>query len=320
MKNQINQTVLKRFMNFIQNNRLGHAYLFCGPSNVGKMSTAYAIAKLVNCENPLADGPCDACGPCKKISKVNHPDVHLICEDETGSIKIETVRDLTRVLQLRAYEGRKKVSIIKNAHNLTGEAANALLKTLEEPSTESLLILTTEQADKVMDTVKSRCQQMNFFSLASLQLERQLIRDDQLPEDAAHFLAYYSEGNAGLADKRHADKLFIRKNEIIDQLVIARDSEPFLKKVLSDKEKTKETLDVLASFLRDLILLKAGAEPARLIHRERMMDLEKMSMRFSFEDLQECYQGIVKTEQMLEDNFNIKIAVSLIKERLWPES
>ncbi len=320
MKIQANEIIIRRFMASIQNNRLGHAYFFRGPARLGKTSTAYVVAKLVNCERVFSEGPCGQCESCRKIEKGIHPDVHFLKEEEEGGvIKIEVVRDLIRALQLKAYEGRKKVCIIRNVDHLTADAANALLKTLEEPTADSLLILTTAQADRVIATVKSRCQAMNFFPWASERLTQTLIGEDNLPEAIAHFLALYSEGNIGLARQLLKDKFYQRKNDVIDQFILSRDSEGFLKKILSEKSRTQEALDVLASVLRDLILLKAGVGSFRFLHRDRLADLEKTACRFSFADLERCFQEVVKTEQMLADNFNIKIAMSIIKETLWLE-
>ena len=310
----VNESIVKRFGQFIQNSCLGHAYLFVGPIRVGKTSTAVRIAQLANCEKVISGGPCGSCESCVKISKTIHPDVVLLTADESGSVKIEAVRQLTRLLQLKPYEGKKKVCIIKNIEDLTVEGANALLKTLEEPSADSLLLLTTAFPDRVLSTVKSRCQIIHFFSLTAEKLKEHLMSGQNLSEEISHFLAFFSEGNHGLAEKLREQKIYQHKDEVMDNFLLTHDSETFLNGIVSDKDKTRETLQILLSFFRDLILLQTGINSVRLIHKDRIADLKKINSRFSFDEISDCFSEVVKTTQMLEDNFNIKIALTVIKE------
>jgi len=315
----VNESIVKRFGQFIQNSRLGHAYLFVGPIRVGKTSTAVRIAQLANCEKVISGGPCGSCESCVKIDKAIHPDVSVIVADENGSIKIEEVRLLCRQFQLKPYEGKKKICIIKNIEDLTLEGANALLKTLEEPSADSLLLLTTTFPDRVLPTVKSRCQIINFFSLTAEELKKNLMSGQNLSEEISHFLAFFCEGNHGLAEKLRERKIYEHKDAVIDNFLLAQDSDTFLNGIVSDKDKTKETLQILLSFFRDLILLQSGIDSVRLIHKDRLADLKKISSRFSFAEISDCLSEVVKTTQMLEDNFNVKIALTVIKEKIWPE-
>jgi len=314
-----NTSITKRFARFVENGRLGHAYLLVGPANAGKIATARQIAKSVNCPETLLAEPCQKCESCQKIEKSIHPDVALFTADESGSIKIEAVRQLTRIFQLKPYEGKKKVCIIKNIEDLTIEGANALLKTLEEPSADSLLLLTTAFPDRVLATVKSRCQIIHFFFLGSEELKNHLVKNQHLGAETAHFLALFSEGNLGQAQMMHEQKMVQYKDQVIDNFILARDSEPFINEIVADKEKTKKALHIIVSFFRDLILLKVGIGEIRLIHQDRLADLKKVDSRFSFGELNECLSEIVKTTQMLEDNFNVKIALTVIKENIWPE-
>ena len=145
----INEKIVARFSRILANQRLAHAYLFIGSNSVGKSETALAIAKLVNCDQVLEDGqPCEQCDSCIKTEAGNHPDVVFIEGMDGGAIKISQIRELVRASQLRPFEGKKKVFIIKDIEKLTTEGSNALLKTLEEPSKNSLLILTTSVPER----------------------------------------------------------------------------------------------------------------------------------------------------------------------------
>lgn len=315
---QIYEPVLKRFSALLKNAALAHAYLFIGPASVGKFETALAIAKLVNCAKPVHDSFCGTCPSCIKIDKGNHPDVHVIVKGEDeSSIKIEQIRELTSGSQLKPFEARTKVFIVRNCEDLTPEAANALLKTLEEPAQNSLLILTSAFVQNILDTVKSRCHLIQFFPLTQDKLEAELIKGYHVDKETAHFLSGYAEGALGKATQLNDNGLYRRKNEAIDQFVFLPGAEPFIQSIVADKERTKEVLSVLYSWFRDLLLVKSGAGEETLINIDRAGDLKRLEGKYSFAELEEAVSEIVKTSKLLEDNLNLKIALSLMKEKLW---
>src|ERR1700690_188475 len=125
---QINDAVMQRFSRLIANHRLAHAYLLVGPQDSGKTQTALSLAQLVNCERGELQA-CGECASCRKIASGNHPDVHVLGNDEMDSIKIEEIRFLLSRAHLMVFEARTKVFIIRNIELMTSEAANALLKT-----------------------------------------------------------------------------------------------------------------------------------------------------------------------------------------------
>src|SRR3989344_7928131 len=312
----IHRPVLQRFAGLLKGGRLAHAYLLVGPAGVGKFETAMALAKLVNCEASAegqADIFCGQCASCRKMETANHPDLHILNSGRGETIKIENIRELIGHTQLKSFEAQRKVFGIRNAENLTLEGANALLKTLEEPSAHSLLLLTTSVPEKNLATIRSRCQAIYFFPYANGKLADYLINDYHIEEPAAYFLASFTEGCLGRAQQLHQDNLLPRKNEIIDNVIFSPDSEAYFKKVLADKEQTKELLDVLLTWFRDLLLMKTGVEAERLTHQDRKKDLERSALLFSFEDIQELLAEIVRTMKLLNDNLNVKIALTLIK-------
>ena len=196
---QINASAMERFKRLIANHRLAHAYLLVGPQDSGKTQTALSLAQLVNCESETGQ-PCGECPPCRKIASGNHPDVHVLGNDEMDSIKIEEIRFLLSRAHLMAYEAKTKVFIIRNIELMTLEAANALLKTLEEPAPNTLMILTTSVPEANLDTIKSRCHTVKFFPSSVNRIAKLLTDEGVQPQDA-HFLAVYSEGCLGKTRK-----------------------------------------------------------------------------------------------------------------------
>jgi DNA polymerase III subunit gamma/tau len=146
--------------NAVQKGRLGHAYIFSGPRGTGKTSTARLLAKLVNCENPQDGNPCNACVSCREITEGRSMDVHEI--DGASNRGIDSIRDLREQVKYPPTRGRYKVYIIDEFHQITKEAFNALLKTLEEPPVHILFIFATTELHKVLPTILSRCQRFEF--------------------------------------------------------------------------------------------------------------------------------------------------------------
>jgi len=334
----IHDSVLARFSLLVKENRLAHAYLFAGPAYVGKSETALSIAKLLDCEHPGPKKACDACPSCVKINNGNHPDVHLfeaISEeeekkglirpqaDEKGEkpknreIRINQIRYLITQAQLRPFEAKRKIFILKNVEEMSAPAANAFLKVLEEPTATTLFILTTAAEEKVFDTIQSRCQIVSFAAFVFAKLEETLVNDYHIDKAAAHFLALFAEGNLGKARVLEEGKIFKRKNDIIDNFVLLGESERYLDSLVSDKEKTKEALDILYTWFRDLMLVKSGVEDLKLIHLDRAKDLKKLEGQYSLPQLEDALGEIVKTSKLLDDNLNLKVALPLMKEKLW---
>ncbi len=308
--------VLDCFRAFVRSGRLAHAYLFVGPPGTGKMAAALAVAKMVNCDETGGEGYCGKCPSCRKIEKGGHPDVHVIADEEAASIKIERVRAVNAVVQLKAYEARTKTVIVKDIDKLTPEAANAFLKTLEEPAADTLFLLTTSSLAKNLETICSRCQIMRFPPLVPNEIRERLLSKDPGEGQAARFLSRYSEGCWGEAQRLSRAKFFKEKNRIIDALVLGGCDGAAFKKLLSDKEKVKSSLQVLLTWFRDVILVKADTGEKHLVHGDRLQDLKGEAGRFSFSELYQLIADIVETKKMLDENLNVKLPMTLLKDRM----
>src|ERR1035437_10064417 len=233
---QINASVMQRFSRLKANHRLAHAYLLVGPQDSGKTQTALSLAQLVNCESQTA---CGECAACRKIASGNHPDVHVIGNDEMDSIKIEDIRFLLSRVQLMAYEGRTKVFIIRNIELMTHDAANALLKTLEEPAANTLMILTTSVPESNLDTIKSRCHIIKFFPTSVNRISKLLMDEGIKPQDA-HFLAVYSEGSLGKTRKLILQNIISRRRMVLDEMLSNRHNDTFLKELSGDPHEISQ--------------------------------------------------------------------------------
>ena len=312
----VSESVLARLAALLEAKRLAHAYLFVGPKSIGKKETALAAARLVNCAQATQGHPCDACESCRKIIRGMHPDIHLVADGE-GSIKIEDIREMLTQGQLRAFEARFKVFIIVDAERLTLEAGNALLKTLEEPVKDTLIILTTAMADHLLATVRSRCQVINFFGLTKDRLKKYFAADESLSDAQSQFLAYFAEGCPGRIAPEDRREIFRRRNEAVDQFIFAQNEDRYLKSVLADPVRAAEMVRFLFCWFKDLWMLKADLPPGRIINADRLEDLNRQKALHTFEDLEAILFDIVRVKIALDENFNVKIPLVLLKEKIW---
>ena len=317
---QVNANVLRHFVKISSKEKLAHAYLFIGPDSIGKSQTAVEIVKLINCENN-ADGSkeeaCRACPSCLKIASGNHPDIFMINKGDTSSIKIGAIREVLQRMQLRPFEARLKAVIIKNIEDLTAEGSNALLKTLEEPTRGSLLILTTAVPEVCLSTVRSRCHPVYFFAMPRRELLETLEKKLLIDKEEAHFLSLYTEGCLGKAVQLHEEGFFQQKNVIIDNIIFNRNNEGYIKSLVMDKVQVKVVLEVLLSWFRDALLMKLGTKSEYLAHSDRPQDLHQVEVKYDFDDIRGIIQEIVNTKRLLNENLNIKIPLQLLREKIW---
>ena len=299
--------------NYLSQSRLEGGYLFSGPEGIGKKLTALTLAKAVNCEEGFAK-PCAGCPSCRKIDKNQHPDVHLIEQKDSG-IKIEEIRLLQHKINLMPYEARIKVFIIDNAHQLTAEAANALLKVLEEPPKDSLIILISDKPALLFKTILSRCKVLKFAPLERERLKDIFREESGLEENTAHFLAYFSEGRLGCGLRLKEDDTLRGKNSIIDDFMLS--PKPGFNTLPSqERAQIRRYMNILATWLRDIYMLKTGLPYSQTINFDRKAELSKLTERFSIPELNRMIDAISESLFCLERNINVKLIIHNLKAQL----
>lgn len=307
------KTPLKILLNSLKKGILFPSYMFTGPEAIGKGLTALNFAKAINCLQPKDGDCCDGCISCLKIQNYNHPDICWIKKDELGSIKIENIRELQKNIYLKAWEAKRKIFIICDAESLTPEAQNSLLKVLEEPPKENILILITSKQNLIFPTVISRCKRINFTVLNSDFLKEILIRNFNLENLEAHFLAYFSEGRLGRALEFKDKGLFKKKNFIIDNFLSPTPE------VLLPKEDFNLILQVILSWFRDILLLKRGLSNYSLIHLDQRKKLLGLLDKYEMAELEDIYKILKDAFLYKESNVNLKLILNYIKVNLWKE-
>jgi len=311
----------------IAHDRLPPSLLLAGPAGIGKHCAAMAVAEAVNCLQPrqTPELECDACGECtscRRIARGVHPDVILIEPGDTGSIKIEQVRDVIDRAGYRPFEGRRRVVVIDEADAMAGPAQNALLKTLEEPPSASVFILVSSMPDALLPTVLSRCPKLRFGPLSAAEVANALVRDHEYGESDARAAAVDAGGSIGRALEAEAANLAEARDaaqRILEQVARTSDPSRLIESVQnivskkgssgSERDQLAACLRVTASMLRDLGLLAEHADTAVLANSDLQPSLQALSRSYDADRSTRAYSAVDHALAALERNASPKVVV-----------
>lgn len=296
----------------VLNDHLPQAYLFLGPEGIGKRLTALNLAKALNCEEEKGDC-CDKCLSCRRIEGLNHPDVPVICPDGQF-IRIDKIRQLQRSLSYRSYEGKKRVCILDGADWMKAEGANALLKTLEEPPPDTLLILLAMERDHLLPTIVSRCQQVRFTPLPMDQMVEELTRRLSLEQREAKTLAELSQGSLGRALEIFDHEVWEKRPGIIQALMDLPSQDVqrafAMAESLADLgESLLLVFPIMISWYRDLIIWKEQEDFYRLVNQDFCEEARGRAALMSRRSLMRRIEAINETSKTLSRNVNRRLAM-----------
>jgi len=295
--------------------RIPHAYIFRGPDGVGKSMFARGVAAAINCHDTSQVEACGVCSSCRKFRSGNHPDI-LVVSPEKGAIKIGQIRQMSRELTYPAYESKMRVVILEDVHTMRREAANSLLKTLEEPPADNLLVLTARASHGMLSTLTSRCQTVPFSAL-TIDDTASILMEKGLDTGTAQLLAQLSEGSPGKA-------VLLNKKDIIslwkEVLAVVSDSGidsqrdvgivlQLGEKMAALKENIMPLLGLLRIWLRDLLM---GNTDLTIFLEAGDIRLKKWNSEQLFARL----QAIDQAEKELARNCNRSLVCEVLLFRL----
>ena len=301
--------------------------LFAGPPGIGKWAVARATAQAVNCLDPvrspndfLAVDACGKCRACDRLARGVHVDVIAMEPDERASIKIDVVRDVLGRTSFRPFEGKRRLVLIREADTLEPQAQNSLLKSLEEPPPGTIFILTSAVPGALLPTVRSRCMRLRFGRLTSAEVASALMRDHERSEIDAREAAPLADGSIGqalaLADNdlsalRDAAMLLLRHTAGRADTQSRVQAASALWSGSSKKERSREDLAVVlrlvASMLRDLEAINAGADASVLANPVVAGDLESLARAFSGDRARDAFGAVDRALTALERNAGTKL-------------
>lgn len=313
----------KRFLQAaLGSGRLAHALLFHGPDRIGKRLVAKVLAQAVNCEaGPTLSAP-DACGTCRSCHQIDigsHPDVTMMTAT-SGKGETEQTREIESRFIYRPLVGTRKIVILDNADLLRHEAANALLKTIEEPPPDSLIVLVSGHPESLLPTIRSRCQELRFAPLAIDLVKDVLQRQRGLSDTDARFLAMVSGGRLGLALEADIEALRGERSAFLE-LVSQESLESVgallgVAETVAKSEQAEAALGWLASWFRDLAILKVGGDLGRLLNTDCLDDLNRLTGKLTLEKILELADVVETMEQGLERNLNKQLMLESLLLRL----
>ena len=305
--------------------RVRHAYLVTGPLGVGRRTLALGLAQALNCPQPKAPGqPCLECSTCRRIREMTYPDLHVVQAELVGGLlKVDQVRELQRSLALTPYEGKYRVAVLLRFEEANPNAANALLKTLEEPNSQVVLVLTAESAEALLPTIVSRCEVLRLHPLTPQVVEKALESQWGLPDEQARLLAHVSDGRPGYALRLHQQpELFEQRQswlEELTQLLASSRVERFTFADKMAKAKDKEALRSMLltwlSFWRDVLLAASGAAESGGVacsNLDWLPQVQAQAERLTLAQAQGIVCRVQETMELINRNVNTRLALEVL--------
>lgn len=302
--------------------RLRHAYLFAGSAGVGKRTLAAAFIQAILCERGEGQ-PCGECRSCKLIARGAHPDVLMVAPVVSGKIiktekiGVDRIRELIRALSLKPVEAPRRVALLTNFETANDEAANAFLKTLEEPPGEAMLILTTDQVEALLPTILSRCETISLRPLPTMEIQRALMERWQIPAERAELLAHLSSGRLGWAVNAASDEEVLERraeqlNKLRELLSAPRTVRfAWAEALARDREALKETLDLWLGWWRDVMLMASNTE-TQPINVDQTESLRRAAEKIGLDSAAQAVEAIQRTSSILARNANARLAVEVL--------
>ena len=296
----------------LERQRLANSYIFSGEPGIGKRLTALNFAKAINCQKSEATSgtgtpdsglstrtdACDMCESCLKIKAGSHPDLLLI-SPEDRQIKIDEIRLIDEALSFKPFEGRKKIVIIDDADTMNIAAANAFLKTLEEPPEDSVIILISSRSDRLPATIRSRCSRVNFVTL-SLETCKKVLRG-KVPDEELEVLARLSMGKPRLALSSDLKEDITWFSGLLKGMLNAE------KDSWASREEMDRWFEQALIMMRDAAVFLITGDAARLVNADLRDYASKMGKSTDLQGIIEMYKELSLVKGLLMFNLNKSI-------------
>lgn len=302
----------------IINGTTRHAYLFAGPPGLGRRTLALRFAQALNCQTPLEAGiPCGQCRDCKQIAAMQHADLTVVqAETEGGILKVDQIRAARRTLNLKPYQAKYRVALFLQFQEANENAANALLKTLEEPPSYAVLILTADTPEQLLTTIVSRCEVLRLRPLKVEEITGAL-ESRGVERGQAKLLAHISGGRFGYALRLIENESLLEKREErlndLQSLISATRVEKFAyaDKLSRDKESMRQAILIWLSYWRDVMLRSARAE-APLVNVDRNLEIEDLAGRVDLSIARTVVSGLEDVLDKMERNVNSRLLAEVM--------
>lgn len=306
------ERVKRVLQNSLRGDKVSHAYIFTGPGGTGRRAMALAFAQAIYCQ-VLPDDACGECLDCRKAAHGNHPDIHWLAPDG-ASIKIEQIRELHKQFAYRSSLSGTKMYIVEEAHKMTVQAANSLLKFLEEPSSRVVAVLITENENALLPTIRSRAQLISFTPLNREQMTKVLLSEGHSPvlvQTAVRLAA----GTAAAREIIQGNGFAEVRNVVIQLCQEALSRLPSALLLLQQQltkgglsDKLPLFLDLIMLWLKDMVQLRLGRSES-LVYSDQAAWMSEKAVQYSLDHWTSCLERTVETQKRLRFHTNAQLVL-----------
>lgn len=295
-----------------------HAYLFAGPPGLGRRTLALRFAQALNCTQTIEPGvPCGKCRDCKQIEAMGHPDLTIIqAETEGGTLKVDQVREARRSLTLKPYQSKYRVAIFHRFQEANDNAANALLKVLEEAPSYAVLILTADNPEGLLPTIVSRCEVLRLRPVP-LEILASFLKGRGADEESAKLIAHVSGGRPGYALRLMQDPsaLEFRQEKLADLQILLPAARvykfSYAEKLSKDKDVMRRVLLLWASLWRD-VLLRVGGASTPIANVDQVQEIEILAGLVSLSEVRRVVSDLEKALARMDTNVNARLLAEVL--------
>ena len=310
---------IKALQGALASGRVAHAYLFSGPRGVGKLTAATAFARALVCSRPAEGDGCGECADCGRVDQGSHPEVRII-RPQGATVKIAQVREMVAGVQFGPAAGRWTVRIVEEAGAMTAEAANSLLKTLEEPLPGVVFVLVTTRPQALLSTILSRCQHLYFQPLQKQQVVRGLAGLTGAGGEEAQLAASLAGGSLGKALDLLSGGLSLRDRALglVQGLAAAglEEAMGLAAELSAARDDLPSLLDLMVLWFRDILLYNETGNPGHLINSDRQGEIGDLAGNYTTGRLLEMISATELAKGRIEASANVQLALEALFLRL----
>ena len=309
------QQIIEHLRNAILLDKVSHAYILNGPKDSGKMMLAEAFAMTLQC----GDMGCGTCHSCKQALSHNHPDIIYVSHEKPNVIAVDDIREkVNNDIVIKPYSSKYKIYIIDEAEKMNVQAQNALLKTIEEPPAYAIIMLLTTNADGFLQTILSRCINLNLRGVPAETIKGYLMQKHGIPDYQADVCATFAQGNVGKAIQLASSEEFgQRKKEVLSLIKKVEDKDlpeiaMMAKGLVEIKNSAEEYFDLMTMWYRDVLYYKSTEDVNNLIFKDEIYDIKKQAAKKSYRGMEIILEAIKTARIRVRSNVNFELVMELL--------
>lgn len=312
------EDIVKHFKSSIELGKVSHAYILNGEKGAGKKTLVSVVTKTLQCEEGGPD-PCGKCKSCLQVESGNQADIIWITHEKPNVISVDEIREqIVNDIQLKPYSSKYKIYVVPDAQMMNPQAQNALLKTLEEPPEYAIVMLLTDNVNKFLPTILSRCIVLNFKPVNELSVMDYLVNQLDIDQEKARFCTDFAQGNLGKAvrlaistDYKEIKETSIRLLRNIQDMEMD-DIIQAVKNMGKYKLDITDYIDIMTMWFRDILMVKISNSPNKIIFKNEFSTMKKQASKMSYEGVEKILEAMDKLKIRLEANVNFDIAMELM--------